>query len=100
MKATIALLIVFVVIFVLINIGFGFLERYLARKSEGLGKIMPIFFFIVAVMAMVNSVEQAARQMLEYGRPVATILVLAGVFVFLNIPTIVTYVVYRKVRKK
>ena len=99
MQKTYIIFIVLVAVFVAVNVGFGFLERYLARKSRGMGTVLPAFFLIISVMTMLNSVEKSIKQIFEANSPLIAILVLIGVFAFINIPTIVTYAVFCKVRK-
>lgn len=96
---TIILFIVLILLYVLLNVVFGFLERYLVRKKRSYGMILPAFFFIISVMTMMTSLEQSVSEILSVDAPVVAVLVIIGVFVFINIPTIVTYIIYRRVLK-
>ena len=101
MKGSMVLLVVFLLVLVGINVGFGLLERILAKKANrAVGLVMPVFFFIVAVMSMVSSIEKTFMQLISTDTPLAAGLLIVIVFLILNIPTIVTYTVYFFTRKK
>ena len=84
-----------------LNVAFGVLEWFLAKaKNRSLGLIMPFFFFIISVSSLLTSVEKTFTQLLTGQAPWAAIVVLIALFLFLNIPTVVTYAVYFRTRKK
>ncbi|MGN1013792.1 MAG: hypothetical protein ACI4PM_00380 [Butyricicoccus sp.] len=100
MKGTGIILLVFLLILVGLNVGFGLLERILAKKANrGVGLVMPIFFFIISVMSILSAVEQTLPQMTAVDTLPAAIVLLVILFLFLNIPTIVTYVIYARTRR-
>jgi hypothetical protein len=94
-------LIAAVVVVIVFNVAFGVLEWFLAKsKNKVFGLVLPFFFFITAVMSMLTSIEKTFTQLLTVDTPIAALIVMIALFVFINIPTIVTYAVYFRTRKK
>lgn len=101
MSQSIFILVATVVVVAVINLLFGVLEWFLAKsKNKNFGLVLPIFFFVIAVMSMLTSIEKTFTQLLTVDTPLAALVVLIALFLFINIPTIVTYLVYYRTRKK
>lgn len=101
MSQTIFVVVAAILVVVVINVIFGVLERFLAKsKNKSLGLILPVFFLIIAIMSMLTSIEKTFTQLLTVDTPLVALIILIVLFLFINIPTIVTYAVYYRTRKK
>lgn len=95
------ILIVFAIASVVINVLFGLLERILAKKANRTyGLVMPFFFFLIATMSILSSIEKTFSQLLNVSAPLVAVALWIVLYVFLNIPTLVTYIVYYRTRRK
>lgn len=78
-----------------------FFERMLARKSSRApGLVMPIGFFIISVLAIVQAAPTVFSQLEEIGGMSGTILTLLLSFLITNIATIWVAIVYHRTRRK
>ena len=101
MSSSIAVLIGVVLVIAAVNAAFGVIEWFLARgKNKTLGLVLPFSFFVIAVMSMLTSIEKLFIDLMSTDTPVAAVIVLIALFLFLNIPTLVTYLVYFRIRRK
>ncbi len=91
-----------VLILFIIAFGLWYFERILAKKAQrGYGLIMPIMFFILSVVSIVQTIPNVISQTLEAGLSMsAAILSIVISFVLINLPTLLVYVVYFRIRRK
>ena len=89
------------VLIAVIAFGLWYFERYFARKqSRTAGLVMPVAFFIISVVAIIQSAPSVFSQMAETGGIDGAILTLVLSFVIINLPTLLVYVVYYRTRRK
>ena len=101
MSSPVAVLLGVILVVAAVNIAFGVIEWFLARgKNKTLGLVLPFSFFVIAVMSMLTSIEKLFIDLMSTDTPVAAVIVLIALFLFLNIPTLVTYLVYFRIRRK
>ena len=101
MSSPIAVLLGVILVVAAVNIAFGVIEWFLARgKNKTLGLVLPFSFFVIAVMSMLTSIEKLFLDLVSTETPAAAVIVLIALFLFLNIPTLVTYLVYFRIRRK
>lgn len=101
MSSPIAVLFGVVLVAAAVNTAFGVIEWFIARgKNKTLGLVLPFSFFVIAVMSILTSIEKLFLQLISTEAPAAAIFILIALFLFLNIPTLVTYLVYFRIRRK
>ena len=101
MSSPIAVLLGVILVVAAVNIALGVIEWFLARgKNRTLGLVLPFSFFVIAVMSMLTSIEKLFLDLISTETPAAAVIVLIALFLFLNIPTLVTYLVYFRIRRK
>lgn len=89
------------VLIAIVAFGLWYFERFLARKpGRNAGLIMPIAFFIISVLAIVQSAPTVFSQMTATGGILGAILTLFFSFVIINLPTLWVYVIYYRTRRK
>ncbi|MGM9630081.1 hypothetical protein [Butyricicoccus sp.] len=89
------------VLIAVIAFGLWYFERYFARKpSRNAGLVMPVAFFIISVVAIIQSAPAVFSEMAETGGIGGAILTLVLSFVIINLPTLFVYVVYYRTRRK
>lgn len=101
MSSPVAVLFGVVLVVAAVNTAFGVIEWFISRgKNKAFGLVLPVSFFVIAVMSMLTSIEKLFLQLISAETPVAAIFILISLFLFLNIPTLVTYLVYFRIRRK
>ncbi len=85
----------FLIVLLIIAIGFAYFERMLTRMKQGFGLIMPIAFFALSVLAVIQSIPTVMDNVAQYNSTIgAAILSLLVSFLLINIPTIWVYAVH------
>lgn len=89
------------VVLAIIAFGLWYFERMLARQSSRVpGLCMPVAFFIISVMSVVQAAGSVFADMQSTGGLGAAVATLIISFVLINLPTLLVYVVYFRTRKK
>lgn len=89
------------VLIVIVAFGLWYFERYFARKpSPTSGLIMPVAFFIISVLAIVQSAPAVFSDMSAAGGMGGAVATLILSFVIVNVPTVFVYLVYYFTRRK
>lgn len=96
--ATTILIILFLV--ALLAVILGFVERYFARKGGGV--VLPVMFFLMSVVSVISSLPSVIRTAVEHGMSgiLQVIVMYLIVFLVLNLPTALTYIIYYRERRK
>lgn len=86
---------------VIICLALAFFERFLANLAGHVpGLVLPVFFALTSLFSILSTVWQVLADLTRYGTPMEIILMFAGLFILLNIPTLVTYAMYVYCRRK
>lgn len=102
MAATLIAFMITLLILFVIGFGLWYFERMFAKKEgKYAGILMPVLFFVLSVVAIVQSAPETFSQLQEQGYGVgASIATLVFSFILTNIPTLWVYFVYRRTRKQ
>lgn len=91
----------FLIVLLIIAVGFAYFERMLTRMKQSFGLIMPAAFFVLSILAVIQSVPTVIDNIEQYNSTAgAAIVSLLASFVLINIPTIWVYVVHVYVCRK
>ncbi|MCD8356411.1 MAG: hypothetical protein LUE11_07555 [Clostridia bacterium] len=102
MAATLIAFIITLLILFVIGFGLWYFERMFAKKNgKYSGILMPILFFALSVVAIVQSAPTTFSQLQAQGYGIgASAATLVFSFILTNIPTFWVYFVYRRTRKR
>ncbi|MGN1031644.1 MAG: hypothetical protein ACI4PQ_08580 [Butyricicoccaceae bacterium] len=86
---------------IVICLALAFFERFLANmKGRVPGLVLPCFFAFISVYSLLSTVWQILPNLTQYGTPLQIVVMLVLMFVVLNVPTLITYVVFVLCRRK